>query len=446
LAVLLVLLVAPAAATAETPSSGGTVAIGTGFHKPGGSERVREVQRQLNRLGFNAGPVDGLFGPLTDAAVRRFQADGGIAVDGAVGPQTLRKVRSSIRQKERLLARGSGFGSSGGSDRVRDVQRRLNRLGQDAGKVDGLFGPATDAAVRRFQAERSLTADGVVGPRTLAVLGSEGRPIRRQAKHTERAPAKQRRTRSRRSRSSQPLAHSNNRFARQKQSQPLGENPPPGDPLGTPTPTSAPDSAEGPRWGFLFLIVAMVGLVLVLAIAFRSDRFAREEEDPEDSGDPQESGDGDERGDPLEALSDELSRLPDPNPLLGVGARADLASPPQIGTETGTLYVELQLFAESTRGRCETEPLDGGAPFSVSVEQLEEDMRTIVVPERLPTLARALRNAGREVQPAELEGLPFMFELSPALERELARRTATSGDRNARRPHSRRSPERPVQH
>jgi hypothetical protein len=114
---------------------------------------------------------------------------------------------------------------------------------------------------------------------------------------------------------------------------------------------------------------------------------------------------------------------------------------------TGTAYVELQLFAESERGRCETEPLDGGAPFSVAVEQLEEEIQALVVPERLPMLARALRNAGRDVQPADLERLPFMLELSPELEGELVRRTAPPSDWSTGITHSRsRSPRRRARH
>jgi hypothetical protein len=134
----------------------------------------------------------------------------------------------------------------------------------------------------------------------------------------------------------------------------------------------------------------------------------------------------------LEALGAELPEAPAAEPLFGVGALADLASSPEIGAVTGTVYVELLLFAESRSGRCETELLDGGAPFSVAVGRLEEDVRAIVVPERLPTLARALRNAGRGVEQGELEGLPFMLELSSALEGELVRRT-TIGSRGSRR-------------
>src|SRR4029453_2633500 len=83
-------------------------------------------------------------------------------------------------------------------------------------------------------------------------------------------------------------------------------------------------------------------------------------------------------------LSAQLIGAPNAGPLLGVGAWADLASQPEMGYATGTAYVELQLFAESREGRWETDPLDGGAPFSVEVQRLEEDVRSIVVPERVP--------------------------------------------------------------
>jgi peptidoglycan hydrolase-like protein with peptidoglycan-binding domain len=418
LAALCVLSTAPAVATAETPQGGseggtrasglaagwsaGPVAPGAGFHS-GPSERVREVQHKLNRLGYGAGALDGLFGPRTEAAVRRFQADSGLETDGAVGPQTLRQLHSRINQKERLLARGSGFKSSHGSERVRDLQRRLNRLGQRAGVVDGLFGSATDAAVRRFQSTRALAVDGVAGPRTLAALGSGTRSVRqparsegRHAKSKARAPS--------RARSNDPLAR---RAPPQPDFEPL------------PLPTTAPDQTEGPRWGILLLIAIGVALLLALAMAFRSDRFALGEET---DGEPDESGRKHSAGDPLDALSAELTGDPDAAPLFGVGARADLAGSPEVGYVTGTAYVELQLFAESQEGRWETDPLDGGAPFSVAVAQIEDDVRAIVVPDRLPALARALRNAGRDVQPSDLEILPFMLELSPELEAEVVRR------------------------
>lgn len=55
-------------------------------------EAVRVVQRALHAAGYDPGPVDGIFGPRTAAAVRAFQRDRGLRVDGVVGPQTWRAL------------------------------------------------------------------------------------------------------------------------------------------------------------------------------------------------------------------------------------------------------------------------------------------------------------------------------------------------------------------
>jgi peptidoglycan hydrolase-like protein with peptidoglycan-binding domain len=63
---------------------------GTGYSRPGGSRRVRDLQRRLTRLGYRPGARDGLFGPRTQAAVLAFQRKHGLQRTGSVGSATLR--------------------------------------------------------------------------------------------------------------------------------------------------------------------------------------------------------------------------------------------------------------------------------------------------------------------------------------------------------------------
>jgi peptidoglycan hydrolase-like protein with peptidoglycan-binding domain len=71
----------------------GAVRFGTGYHRPDGSRRVREVQQRLTRLGYHTGPVDGLYGPLTRSAVQWFQIKHGLRPTGVVAATTLVALR-----------------------------------------------------------------------------------------------------------------------------------------------------------------------------------------------------------------------------------------------------------------------------------------------------------------------------------------------------------------
>ena len=141
---------------------------GAGYGRADGSDRVRTVQRHLRAAGADPGPVDGHFGPLTEAAVRRFQSAHGLAADGIVGARTTPVLRAPVP-----LARGTGIGLAGGPERVRALQRHLHTLGVEPGPVDGRYGPSTEAAVRRFQAAHGLAVDGIVGPHTARRLARQ---------------------------------------------------------------------------------------------------------------------------------------------------------------------------------------------------------------------------------------------------------------------------------
>ncbi len=79
--------------------SAGPVEQGTGYVRPGGSRRVRDVQRRLIQLGYRPGPVDGLFGPRTRAATRWFQFKHGLATTGRVTLSTLTVLKARSEHK-----------------------------------------------------------------------------------------------------------------------------------------------------------------------------------------------------------------------------------------------------------------------------------------------------------------------------------------------------------
>ena len=79
--------------------SAGSVGARAGYARPGGSERVREVQRRLVKLGYRPGPVDGLFGPRTRAATLWFQFKHGLKSTGRVNRPTLTVLTARSEHK-----------------------------------------------------------------------------------------------------------------------------------------------------------------------------------------------------------------------------------------------------------------------------------------------------------------------------------------------------------
>jgi peptidoglycan hydrolase-like protein with peptidoglycan-binding domain/DNA invertase Pin-like site-specific DNA recombinase len=164
----------PARAAQAPTAESGLLTSGDGYAQPRGSTRVRALQRRLRTLGLRPGPVDGLFGPRTKAAVESFQNAVGLQVDGIIGPHTRHALR---RASAPLLGRGTGYGEPGGSLQVRRLQRQLRRLDLRPGPIDGLYGPRTTAAVARFQRARHRTPDGVAWFRTRRAIASARRAV-----------------------------------------------------------------------------------------------------------------------------------------------------------------------------------------------------------------------------------------------------------------------------
>lgn len=115
---------------------------------------VKAIQFLLRARGFYPSQPDGVFGAKTAAAVKKFQVNRGLKVDGGIGPATLPKLVQTVKR-----------GSRG--DTVRAVQTLLREfVGPEAQhpyanmKVDGVFGYNTESAVRDYQNEQSESVGG----------------------------------------------------------------------------------------------------------------------------------------------------------------------------------------------------------------------------------------------------------------------------------------------
>lgn len=117
-----------------------------------------------------------MFDEPCDHAVRAFQQARGLTVDGIVGPLTYRALdEARWRLGDRILVYTPASRMIG--DDVSALQKRLIELGFSVGRADGDFGADTDRAVREFQRNVGLRADGTCGPATYKALDRLARTV-----------------------------------------------------------------------------------------------------------------------------------------------------------------------------------------------------------------------------------------------------------------------------
>lgn len=115
-----------------------------------GRAYVRAIQRELAALGYSPGGADGVEGPRTRRAISAYQRAAGLPETGRASRELLDYMKFSAPRP--------GAGPSG----VAHTQRRLAARGYYDGAIDGIAGPKTRAAIRRFQRDAGLAVTGKI--------------------------------------------------------------------------------------------------------------------------------------------------------------------------------------------------------------------------------------------------------------------------------------------
>ncbi|HEU5019353.1 MAG TPA: peptidoglycan-binding domain-containing protein [Pseudolabrys sp.] len=149
---------------------------------------VADIQQELGRKGFYDGPIDGLWGAKTDAAVRAFEQAAGIKLETQASDHLLRTIKASaVRAKAsaaptrphdpiaKLLAPSAGAQASGSaapSARVLAVQRTLAEFGYGQIRPTGVVDADTRAAIEKFERQRGLPVTGRYSERLVQALSA----------------------------------------------------------------------------------------------------------------------------------------------------------------------------------------------------------------------------------------------------------------------------------
>lgn len=155
--------------TPVAPDSGGTTtASSTTVYIPAYS--VRNVQSALSQLGYAPGPIDGLMGSKTRAAIRAYQIDSGLPSSGEPSVALHEHLQKTLAKQNGTAQQPTT--PTPNATLISEVQGELRLRGYDIPSINGVLDTATVAAIKRYQSDASLTVDGKVSDTLLSQLRS----------------------------------------------------------------------------------------------------------------------------------------------------------------------------------------------------------------------------------------------------------------------------------
>jgi peptidoglycan hydrolase-like protein with peptidoglycan-binding domain len=120
----------------------------SGLKKDSSGTRVKHLQQALIGLGYLSGSADGIYGGKTTEAVKAYQRDFGLGVDGSAGKNTMVSIKNTVVT----------------------LQSDLTRKGYSTKGIDGVFGGGSKSAVKAYQRAAGLEATGIAGSKTMKKL------------------------------------------------------------------------------------------------------------------------------------------------------------------------------------------------------------------------------------------------------------------------------------
>ena len=158
---------------AVEPATPATAVAPAASRMPG--EIINDIQRELARRGYYDGPLDGLYGPRTDSAIRDFEQAAGLKPSSepsevllqAIVRASAKLAKATLRQPQPARNEAAAERPAAPAKRVMALQRALADFGYGQIKPSGLVDAETKAAIEKFERERKLPVTGLASDRVV---------------------------------------------------------------------------------------------------------------------------------------------------------------------------------------------------------------------------------------------------------------------------------------